>query len=141
MRTSPPATLRKLILFRTFFCLAILGAVSPGCTGRDPSFQQGQEIYKADCLACHGPKGEGVLYSKTVLNGSGFVKGEPDELVAVILYGRAGSGLMPGWEAKLTDQEIAAVTTFIRQAWSNQASAVTAALVAKLRTGEGRKSP
>jgi alcohol dehydrogenase (quinone), cytochrome c subunit len=54
----------------------------------------------------------------------------------VILYGKAGSGTMPGWSKKLNDQEVAAVTTYIRQAWSNQAEAVTAAMVQKIRGKE-----
>ena len=133
MRRFPPSTLRKLTA-GAFLCLVILVALS-GCTQRDPSFQQGQEIYKSDCLPCHGPNGGGILYSKTVLNNSAFVTGNPDEVIALILHGRMGSGAMPGWQEKLTDQEVAAVATYIRQAWSNQAAAVTAAMVAGVRTG------
>ena len=132
MRRFPPSPLRKLTA-GAFFCLVIIVA-SNGCTQRDPSFQQGQEIYKIDCLACHGPNGGGILYSKTVLNNSAFVTGNPDEVIALILYGRTGSGRMPGWHTKLTDQEVAAVATYIRQAWSNQADPVTAAMVTKIRT-------
>ncbi len=142
MGISPAATLWKLISAGSYACLAILVVATLGCgIQRDPSFEQGQEIYKAYCLTCHGPKGQGVLYSKTVLNGDAFVQGNPDEVVNVILYGREGSGRMPGWETKLSDQEVAAVATFIRQAWSNQASAVTTSMVAKVRTREGQKSP
>jgi len=140
MSTSPAVGLLALKPFRIAVCLAILAAASLGCGGKDPSFEQGQEIYKADCLACHGPGGRGVLYSKTVLDGSALVTGDPEEVTAAILFGRSGTGLMPGWDRKLTDQEVAAVTTYIRQAWSNQASPITAALVAKLRTREEKKS-
>ena len=40
---------------------------------------------------------------------------------------------MPTWKDKLTDQQIAAVATFIRNNWGNKAEAVTAAMVAKNR--------
>ncbi len=45
---------------------------------------------------------------------------------------------MPGWREKLNDQEVAAVATYIRQAWSNQADAVTPAMVTKVRTKEAK---
>ena len=40
---------------------------------------------------------------------------------------------MPAYAAKMTDQEIADVTTYIRNAWGNAAPAVTAEQVAKAR--------
>jgi mono/diheme cytochrome c family protein len=42
-------------------------------------------------------------------------------------------GSMPAYAAKMSDQQIADVTTFIRNAWGNAASAVSAAQVAKAR--------
>ena len=40
---------------------------------------------------------------------------------------------MPQFRQQLTDQDIAEVTTFIRNGWGNQAAPVAAAQVAKLR--------
>ncbi len=105
-----------------------------GCLQKvDPSFQQGKKIYAAYCVACHGVHGGGVLYSKTVLNNDPFVLGDPHEVIAVILYGREGSGTMPGWSMTLNDQEVAAVATYIRQEWSNRADRVTPAMVTEIR--------
>ena len=58
-----------------------------------------------------------------VLNGSNplVVKGTPDAY------------RMPQFRQQYSDQEIADVVTFIRNGWGNQAPAVTAAEVAKLR--------
>ena len=134
METLSSSTLGKMIIARVSLCLAMLAAAALGCAPRDPSFQQGQEIYKSYCVPCHGLKGGGILYSKTVLNNNAFVTGNPDEVTAVILFGKVGSGTMPGWHTKLNDQEVAAVATFIRQAWSNQAAPVTASMVKKIRT-------
>jgi len=122
---------------------AVVVAALLGCgKTTDPSFQQGQEIFKAYCLACHGLNGGGVLYQKSALNNSALVTGDPGQVITVILYGRQGSGTMPAWGKKLTDQEVAAVATYIRQAWSNQADAVTAAMVAEVRArGEQGVSP
>jgi mono/diheme cytochrome c family protein len=40
---------------------------------------------------------------------------------------------MPAYAKKMSDQEIADVTTYIRNAWGNSASVVTADQVAKAR--------
>jgi mono/diheme cytochrome c family protein len=136
MAATPPSSLWNMTSAGASLALALILVTSPGCGSQDPSFEHGREIYKNACLACHGLNGAGVLYSKSVLNNNPFVTGNPDELIAVILFGRMGSGAMPGWSKKLNDQEVAAVTTYIRQAWSNQAEAVTAAMVQKIRGKE-----
>lgn len=136
MAANPPFSLYKVTSAGMSFCLAVTLITSPGCASKDPSFEQGREIYKNVCLACHGLNGGGVLYSKSVLNKNPAVTGNPKEVIEVILYGRTGSGAMPGWGRKLNDQEVAAVTTYIRQAWDNRADAVTAAMVQKIRGKE-----
>jgi mono/diheme cytochrome c family protein len=40
---------------------------------------------------------------------------------------------MPGCKMTLNDEEVAAVATYIRQAWANRAAPVTPAMVTKLR--------
>ena len=48
---------------------------------------------------------------------------------------RSGVGVdaMPSYASRLDDEQVAAVLTFIRNAWGNRASAVTAAEVGKSR--------
>jgi mono/diheme cytochrome c family protein len=43
------------------------------------------------------------------------------------------TGSMPPYASKWSDQEVADVTTYIRNAWGNAAPAVTADEVARLR--------
>jgi mono/diheme cytochrome c family protein len=134
MKILAASLLRKWISASTWLCLAVMAVALLGCTPETaPSFEQGGEIYHNVCLPCHGRNGGGVLYSKTALNGSAFVAGNTDKVIATILFGKEGEGSMPSWDKKLTDQEVAAVATYIRQAWSNQADPVTAAMVAKVR--------
>jgi mono/diheme cytochrome c family protein len=114
--------------------IIIIAVMSLGCSQKvDPSFEQGKKIYETYCAACHGVNGGGLLYKKSVLNNSALVLGEPDKLIAVILFGREGGGAMPGWRETLNDQEVAAVATYTRQAWSNQAGAITPAMVTEMR--------
>ena len=68
------------------------------------------------------------------MNQNAFVVGDPKPVIATVLNGRKGSlGQMPAWKDKLDDQQIAAVVTYIRQAWSNRAAPVTPAMVAATR--------
>ena len=61
--------------------------------------------------------------------------GDPKPVIATVLNGLKGSlGQMPSWKDKLDDHQLAAVISFIRQAWSNRAPAVTPAMVSATRS-------
>jgi mono/diheme cytochrome c family protein len=136
----PVALTRQAITIH--LCIFIIAVTSLGCSPQvDPSFEPGKKIYENYCAACHGVNGAGLLYRKSALNNSALVLGEPDKVIAVILFGREGAGAMPGWRETLNDQEVAAVATYTRQAWSNRADAITPAMVTAIRSqGEKRFS-
>lgn len=101
----------------------------------------GQAVFSANCAACHQSMGQGLPGVFPPLDGSGWVVGNPEVPVQILLHGINGKltvndvvyqGVMPSFSTK-SDAEIAAVVTYIRQSWSNQASAVDAGLVAKQR--------
>jgi len=95
----------------------------------------GQEVFEANCAQCHRTNGEGLPATFPALNKNPFVLGEPLPVIATVLNGRKGNlGQMPSWKDKLDNQQIAAVVTYIRQAWSNRAAAATPAMVAAART-------
>jgi mono/diheme cytochrome c family protein len=95
----------------------------------------GQEVFEANCAQCHRSNGEGIPATFPALNKNSFVVGDPTPVIATVLNGRKGSlGKMPTWKDKLDDQQIAAVVTYIRQAWSNLAAPVTPAMAAAART-------
>jgi mono/diheme cytochrome c family protein len=100
----------------------------------DPS-QPGQKVFADNCAQCHRANGEGLPATFPALNKNPFVLGDPQPVIATVLNGRKGSlGRMPAWKDTLNDQQIAAVVTYIRQAWSNRAPAVTPAMVAAIRS-------
>jgi cytochrome c oxidase subunit 2 len=78
---------------------------------------RGQQVYAANCAACHRPDGKGGGPIKP-LDGSAIVRNEPARQIDIVLHG-AANGAMPSWKA-LSDTEIAAVVTFTKNAWSNQ---------------------
>jgi mono/diheme cytochrome c family protein len=102
----------------------------------------GAAIYFDNCSACHVSDGSGVPRFFAPLAGSGKVN-NPDAttVVRVILQGARAvptathpSPLtMPAFDWKLTDEQIAAVASYVRSSWGNAAPAVSAGDVAYLR--------
>jgi mono/diheme cytochrome c family protein len=113
--------------------LALLSGSAWAQTSSD-LFNQGQPVYEANCADCHRHNGKGLPGTFPAHDGNPFVIGPPEPVIATVLNGRKGNlGLMPAWKDKLDDQQIAAVVTYIRQAWSNRAGPVTPAMVAAAR--------
>ena len=113
--------------------LALLGGSAWAQVAGD-LLRQGQAVFEDSCAQCHRANGEGLPATFPALNKNPFVLGDPQPVIATVLNGLKGNlGSMPGWKDKLDDQQIAAVVTYIRQAWSNRAPAVTPAMVAATR--------
>jgi mono/diheme cytochrome c family protein len=99
------------------------------------------------CGACHGQNGEGGPIAPPHA-GSEWVTGPVSNLIRIQLRGLQGpikvAGKdynMPGGMAPMayqTDAQIAAVATYVRNSFGNNASAVTAAQVAALRSEVGK---
>lgn len=94
----------------------------------------GQEKYAETCAACHRSNGEGLPDKFPALKGNTFVTGEPTPVIRTVLNGRRGKlGLMPAWKDTFNDEEVAAILSYVRQAWGNRAPSVTPDMVAKVR--------
>ena len=92
---------------------------------------QGDEIYNSVCVACHQPEGAGFEGIYPALAGDPFVTLEdPAPVIRTVLQGRGG---MPSFRNAYDDEEIAAVLSYIRQAWGNNAGPVTPDQVAEIR--------
>jgi mono/diheme cytochrome c family protein len=113
--------------------------------------QAGRALYTSRCQLCHQPTGEGLPGVFPPLIDNETVTGPPTPLVLIILHGLSGpltvagqmyNGAMPAWEDIMSDAEIAAVVTFIRQWETNQAPPVSPELVTALRAASvERKTP
>ena len=76
-------------------------------------FAIGQDTFSTVCVACHGAQGEGGVGPRLAGNEQ---LSDADYVVTTILHGR---GYMPPFRQQLDDQEVAAVATYIRNAWDN----------------------
>jgi mono/diheme cytochrome c family protein len=106
--------------------------------------QEGATLYDLHCGTCHQPTGLGGLSEDAGarLAGSPIVQASnPASLINVILYGPHLAKLqgakrwkdMPAFDQKLADDEVAAIASYIRNAWGNAGGVVTEAQVAKQR--------
>jgi mono/diheme cytochrome c family protein/glucose/arabinose dehydrogenase len=106
-------------------------------------FAEGQEVYKTLCIACHQPDGQGLEKVAPPLAGSKWVTGPAGYAARIVLHGKDGpAGLMPPLGFTVNNNQIAAVLTYIRRSWGNQASPVEPYLVQEIRgTNYSRSRP
>ena len=85
--------------------------------------QYGQQVYVEYCAECHQMDGSGwsTLYPR--LAGNPIVTlHDPERIIVVVTYGQ---GSMTGFRDRLTTDDIAAVLSYIRNAWGNHATAIS----------------
>jgi mono/diheme cytochrome c family protein len=109
----------------------------------DPVMKAGEAIYKDQCSACPSLDGKGVADLFPALRAAPSVRAEdPTSLIHVIMNGvksastpeaPTGPG-MPTYAWQLNDQQIAAVLTYVRNAWGNAAPSVSESVVKSART-------
>lgn len=109
----------------------------------------GQQVFSANCVACHQATGKGLPGVFPPLDGSEWVNGDERVLANIVLYGITGEisvggqtykGAMPAFP-QLSDADLAAVLSHVRGAWSNKSAPLKAALVEKERKAAARSTP
>lgn len=121
-------------------CMAVAGMAQ---TSRSAVLEQGKTIYETNCLACHQVDGSGVPQLTPTLINTGYVNGDKTKLINVVLKGLQGVEIdgemydnpMPPFDF-LSDEEVAAVLTYIRGSFTNKASAIKKEEVAAARKGK-----
>jgi putative membrane-bound dehydrogenase-like protein len=103
--------------------------------------EAGHEVYGRTCIACHGPDGKGTPGAFPPLDGVSWATGDPTIPARIVLHGLQGPVDVSGQKFEsimpplidLKDAEIAAVLTYVRQTWSNDATPVSEAMVKQTR--------
>ena len=102
----------------------------------------GQTVYQARCASCHGPDGRGMPPDYPPLAGNPSIQMESAvNPIRMVLNGGFPPGTadnpmpygMPPFAQSLSDNEVAAVVTYIRTAWGNRGAAVSASKANELR--------
>ena len=102
----------------------------------------GRTVYGTRCASCHGTDGRGMPPDYPPLAGNQSIQMEAAvNPIRMVLNGgfppgTAGNPMpygMPPFAQSLSDDEVAAVVTYIRGAWGNQGSAVSSRQADELR--------
>jgi mono/diheme cytochrome c family protein len=110
--------------------------VAPG------TMELGRQVYAAQCAMCHGNEGKGFPPAFPPLANNQSIEMEsPVNAVRMILNGGYAPATkknprpygMPPFAHLLDDEHIAAVATYVRVAWGNGGTPVTAAQANALR--------
>lgn len=78
----------------------------------------GQQVYMAQCAACHQPNGQGIPGVFPGLAGVGVSVGDQQAHIDVVVNGARGTA-MQAYRNTLSMRELAAVITYERNAWGN----------------------
>lgn len=84
---------------------------------------RGEKVFAQNCVACHQATGMGIPGTFPALNGSKVVNGPVEGPLMTVLHGVVRDGkptAMQSWQQQLSDVEIAAVITYVRNAWDNK---------------------
>ena len=103
--------------------------------------EAGKKVYDQYCIVCHQASGQGVPNAFPTLVQTDWVLGDKERLIDVILNGLSGEIEVNGETYNsvmtphdfLTDEEVAAVITYVRGSFGNEADGVSAEEVAAVR--------
>ena len=105
-------TLRKICLVTLF--AAVLPAAAMATDGGD--------VFRKNCVSCHGKDGQGTPGLAPALKGDKFVSGDLQAVIDTVTNGRSGDQkhykdlpiAMPAWGKTLSADDIKAVVDYIR---------------------------
>jgi len=109
----------------------------------------GEQIFAAHCAACHQATGQGIPGAFPPLAGSKWVAADDPNLPLAIVHdglsgeievaGATYNGVMPPFKGTLSSEEIAAVLTYARHEWGNNANSIDVSVVEKHNESFGNR--
>ena len=83
----------------------------------------GEKVYNTACAACHQVNGEGLPNVFPGLKGSAIAVGDVAKHIDIIINGVSGTA-MAAYGPQMNDVDLAAIITYERNAWGNNAGDV-----------------
>lgn len=93
---------------------------------------KGEKLYVTSCAACHQANGQGVPGAFPALAGGAIATGPVDAHIDMVMNGKAGTA-MASFKALLNDADMAAIISYERNAWGNDAGIVQPAAIKAAR--------
>ena len=112
-------------------------------------FEKGRALYESTCVQCHLASGLGQTGQAPPLRSSPWVLGKDVRTARILLQGLRGEVELEGerWDGEMpsvsfSDEDIAAILTYVRREWGNGAEPVLPATIEKVRAAtKGRTHP
>lgn len=85
---------------------------------KDDLMKRGEIAYNTNCAVCHRPDGSGMPPTYPSLKGDKVVLGPVSAHINIVLNGKPGTA-MQAFGNQLSDNDLAAIVTYQRNAWGN----------------------
>jgi nitrite reductase (NO-forming) len=103
----------------------------------------GKKVFSTTCFACHQPDAKGIPNVFPPLAGSDFLNADKERAIGIVLHGKTGPVTVNGKQfnnimppQNLTDDQIAAVLTYVYHSFGNSGKTVTKTEVSKVHNGK-----
>lgn len=116
--------LRSRRLLRTLLAIAAL------ISGIADAQSEGEQLFLNNCAECHQRDGRGIPNIYPALAGSEVVRGSGVDVALVLIIGR---GEMPSFAGSISDEDMASIINYVRNAWGNSGENISAETVAALQ--------
>jgi cytochrome c oxidase subunit 2 len=93
---------------------------------------KGEQLYATNCAACHQANGQGIPGAFPALVGGPIATGPIEGHIDIVMNGKAGTA-MASYKALLNDADMAAIISYERNAWGNDAGIVQPAAIKAAR--------
>jgi nitrite reductase (NO-forming) len=119
-------------------------SVAPPAKTKKELLERGKGVYAANCAACHQASGQGIPKAFPPLVRSDYLNADKERAIRTVTGGLQGpvtvngekyNGVMPAWT--LSDEDVAAVLSYIYGSWGNSGKEVSAKDVQKHRAKGG----
>ncbi|HIF75435.1 MAG TPA: c-type cytochrome [Porticoccaceae bacterium] len=92
--------------------------------------ENGEQLFLENCAECHQADGNGLANIYPALAGSEVVKGSGVDVALVLIIGR---GEMPSFSGSISDEDIATIINYVRNAWGNSGDFISAKTINSLQ--------
>jgi cytochrome c oxidase subunit 2 len=131
VRAVPEEEYVKWVASKQGAALAAVASAEREWSG-DELMQHGEEVYANTCASCHQANGQGVSGSFPAIAGSPVATGDAEQHIKLVLNGKQGTA-MAAYRDILNDADLAAVISYQRNSFGNNAGNVQPAAVTAAR--------
>ncbi len=121
--------------------------IPPLTKDQQAQFELGKQLFTGTCAACHQTHGLGLDGLAPPLADSEWVLGSEQRLIRIVLHGLSGPLRVKGASYSLdmpamgvfSDDQLAAILTYIRREWENGAAPIATSAVKEIRAANAKR--